>query len=138
MDIRILLAAAAATVLAGCGQSDTPPATPAKAPTEVAAIRTPPPEYPVELACQEIGGTSTLRVTIGVEGTPTDIQIASSSGNAQLDEQARKAVEGWQFRAATRNGAAVPSTISVPVSFNVPKPKPDACFAIEERLRRGG
>jgi len=47
-------------------------------------------------------------------------------------------VEGWQFKAATRAGQAVPTTIQVPVSFTPPQPKPDECFAVEERLRRGG
>ena len=57
---------------------------------------------------------------------------------AQLDAQAKTAVEGWEFKAATRAGQTVSTTIQVPVSFNPPQPKPDECFAVEERLRRGG
>jgi len=66
------------------------------------------------------------------------VTLATSSGNSALDEQARTAVQGWQFKAATRAGQPVSSTIQVPVTFNPPQPKPDECFAIEERLRRGG
>ena len=123
--------------LAGCGGSSEP-AAPVAAPTEVAAVKTPPPVYPIELACQAIGGTTTLKVVVGTDGKPGQVQLVSGSGNAQLDEQAQKAVEGWQFKAATRAGQAVPTTIQVPVSFNPPQPKPDECFAVEERLRRGG
>jgi protein TonB len=135
--LRALSISLAVAGLAGCGGSSAPTA-PVAAPTEVAAVKTPPPVYPIELACQGIGGTSTLKVVIGTDGKPGQIEVVAGSGNAQLDEQARKAVEGWQFRAATRAGQPVSTTIQVPVSFNPPQPKPDECFAIEEQLRRGG
>lgn len=138
MNVRLLsLSLIAATGLAGCGPSE-PPAPPPPPPTEVAAVKTPPPQYPLELACMGVGGTSTFKVTIGADGKPSKVALLTGAGNPQLDELARTAVQGWQFKAATRNGAAVPATIQVPVSFNPPQPKPDQCFAIEERLRRGG
>lgn len=134
----IVLSSLAVAALAGCNKTPEQPAAPVAAPTEVAAVKTPPPEYPIELACQGIGGTSTLKVTIAADGQPSQVQLASGSGNAQLDEQAQKAVQAWQFKAGTRAGQTVSTTIQVPVSFNPPQPKPDECFAIEERLRRGG
>lgn len=138
MNVRLLsLSLIAATGLAGCGPSE-PPAPPPPPPTEVAAVKTPPPQYPLELACMGVGGTSTFKVTIGADGKPSEVALLTGAGNPQLDELAKTAVQGWQFKAATRNGAAVPATIQVPVSFNPPQPKPDQCFAIEERLRRGG
>ncbi len=137
MNMRIALAlAATATVLAACGKSE--PQAPAIAPTQVAAVQTPPPEYPIELACTGVGGKSVLAVVVGVEGVPTDVRLQASSGNTQLDESAQQRVREWKFKPATRNGQAVPTTIQVPVSFNPPQPRPDQCFAIEERLRRGG
>ncbi|RRU69543.1 energy transducer TonB [Stenotrophomonas maltophilia] len=138
MNIRLLsLSLIAATGLAGCGPSE-PPAPPPPPPTEVAAVKTPPPQYPLELACMGVGGTSTFKVTIGTDGKPSEVALLTGAGNPQLDELAKTAVKGWQFNAATRNGQPVPATIQVPVSFNPPQPKPDQCFAIEERLRRGG
>ncbi|MER2178386.1 MAG: energy transducer TonB [Stenotrophomonas maltophilia] len=134
----IALSSLALVALAGCNKTPAEPAAPVAAPTEVAAVKTPPPEYPIELACQGIGGTSTFKVTIAADGQPSQVQLASGSGNAQLDEQAQKAVQAWQFKAATRAGHTVSTTIQVPVSFNPPQPKPDQCFAVEERLRRGG
>jgi protein TonB len=101
-------------------------------------VKTPPPVYPIELACQGIGGTSTLKVVIGTDGKPSEVTLATSSGNGDLDHQALHAVTEWQFKAATRAGQPVSTTIQVPVSFNPPQPKPDECFAVEERLRRGG
>ena len=135
--IHAALPAVALLALTACSGSSEP-AAPVAAPTEVAAVKTPPPQYPIELACQGIGGTSTLKVVIGTDGKPSDVALATSSGNSALDEQARQAVLGWQFKAATRAGQPVSSTIQVPVTFNPPQPKPDECFAIEERLRRGG
>lgn len=135
-----LLSLSLVGALAGCGGTggDDVAAPPQVAPTEVAAVKTPPPQYPVELGCTGVGGTTTLKVVVGIDGRPSDVSQIGSSGNAQLDEQAIAAVRGWQFNAATRNGQKIPATIQVPVSFNPPNPRPDECFAIEERMRRGG
>ncbi|MBJ7517497.1 MAG: energy transducer TonB [Stenotrophomonas sp.] len=140
MTLRLLILPLFAMGLTACGGSGQPstPAAPATLPTEVAAVKTPPPQYPIELACSGVGGTTTLKVVVGVEGKPTEVTQLTSSGNPQLDEQARTAVQGWQFNAASRNGQKIPATIQVPVSFNPPQPRPDECFAVEERLRRGG
>ncbi|MGE8280968.1 MAG: energy transducer TonB [Stenotrophomonas sp.] len=138
MKLQLLLSSLiTASVLSACGGSSQPDA-PVIAPTEVAAVQTPPPDYPAELACTGVGGTSVLKVVVGPQGSPTDVTLVSSSGNSQLDDSAAKRVREWKFNAATRNGQPVPTTIQVPVSFNPPDPKPTECFAIEERVRRGG
>lgn len=120
----------AAALLAGCGGS-APPAEPLPAPTPVAAIDTPPPQFPLELACAGIGGQTLLGVEIGPEGTPTRIDLVRSSGNDELDRLAKDAVQGWKFRPATRGGQPVAQTIQVPVSFNPPTERPAACFALD-------
>ncbi|CAD0335631.1 energy transducer TonB [Xanthomonas sp. WHRI 8391] len=124
--------------ISGCGKSSQQASAPAVAPTELAALKTPPPEYSPQLACAGVGGTSVLRVVIGTEGTPTDVSLAQSSGQPVLDEAAQTRVREWKFKPATRNGQPVPQTIQVPVAFKPPVPRPDECFAIEERARRGG
>ncbi|WP_293707186.1 energy transducer TonB [Stenotrophomonas sp. UBA7606] len=137
MKLQLVLGSlAAAMLLSACGEGQ--PDAPAIGPTEVAAVQTPPPDYPAELACTGVGGKSVLKVVIGPEGSPTDVSLVTSSGNSQLDDSAAARVREWKFKAATRNGQPVPTTIQVPVSFNPPDPKPDECFAIEERVRRGG
>ncbi len=126
-------------VLAGltaCGKP-AQPAAPVIAPTEVAAVQTPPPDYPAELACTGVGGKTVLKVVIGPEGKPTEVALLQSSGQPTLDESAQKRVREWIFRPATRNGQPVPQTIQVPVTFSPPEPRPDSCFAIEERMKRG-
>ncbi len=126
----LLPAALLATAIAGCGGS-TPPAEPVPPPTPVAAIDTPPPQYPIELACAGIGGQTVLDVEVGPEGIPTAIGQVSGSGNDQLDQLARDAVQGWKFRPATRAGQPVAQGIRVPVSFTPPAVRPDACFALD-------
>ena len=92
--------------LAACG-GNAPPAEPVPAPTAVAAIDTPPPQYPVELACAGIGGQVLLGVEVGPAGTPTRIDLVRGSGNDELDRLARESVQGWKFRPATRGGQPV-------------------------------
>lgn len=126
----LLPAAVLAAALAGCGGS-APPADPVPPPTPVAAIDTPPPQYPIELACAGIGGQTLLEVEVGAEGTPTAITLVRGSGSDALDQLARDAVQGWKFRPATRAGQPVAQTIQVPVNFTPPPVRPDACFALD-------
>ncbi|MCR6686861.1 energy transducer TonB [Pseudoxanthomonas sp.] len=125
-----LAALAAALSLAACG-GQAPPAPPAQPPTEVAALDTPPPQYPIALACAGVGGQSVLKVEVGPAGSPTRIDLVRGSGSDDLDRLAREAVQGWKFKPATRGGQPVAQTIQVPVSFNVPQVRPDECFALD-------
>ncbi len=135
--LRCLLPLTLLLGLAACQQSaETAAAVPA--PTPVAAIATPPPAYPAEVACTGGAGTSVLRVVIGPAGRVSRTDVVTSSGHPALDQAARDAVEGWQFRAATRAGQPVPATIQVPVEFRLPAELPSDCYAVQERLRRGG
>lgn len=125
-----LLATPLAALLAGCGDNAPPPA-PLPAPTQVAALDTPPPQYPLALACAGIGGQTVLGVEVGPAGTPTRIDLVRGSGNDELDELARQTVQGWKFRPATRGGQPAAQTIQVPVNFTPPTVRPDACFALD-------
>lgn len=120
--------------LVSCGKSDQPakPATPVTPPTEITAVDTPPPDYPVKLACAGIGGKSVLNVVVGVEGKPTDVQVQQSSGQQALDDAAVTRVKEWKFNPATRNGQPISQKIQVPVDFKPPQPRPERCFSLDE------
>jgi len=75
------------------------------------------PKYPVAALRRNEGGMVLLRVNVGSDGTPTDIDVAQRSGSRDLDRAAISAVSKWQFRPATRNGRPVASTVVVPVEF---------------------
>ena len=116
--MRALATALCATgLLAAC---DAPPAPAVVPSTAVVAIDTPPPAYPLELACDDIGGKVVLALTVGPEGTVTGVQTRQGSGQPALDAAALEAVRDWRFRPATRNGEPVEVQITVPMTFNVP------------------
>lgn len=102
-------------------------------PTQVAALRTPMPDYPVELACAGVGGTVGLSLTIGTDGKPAQIQLRNSSGQPALDQAALEGVKSWEFEAATRGGKPLPQTIQVPVNFKPPQVRPGQCFAFDAK-----
>lgn len=117
-------------LLTGCG-AQAPSRAPAIASTQVAAVQTPKPAYPLELACAGIGGTVTLGITIGTAGKPTEVRLVQGSGNDALDRLAQQGVREWQFKPATRNGQPVTQAIQVPMSFKPPQVRPNECFALE-------
>lgn len=101
--------------------------------TELAAVDTPKPDYPIELACAGISGTTVLAVTIGIEGKPTQVTLVQGSGNERLDKSAMDRVPSWKFNPPTRNGQPMAQTIQVPVNFKPPAERPAECFALDAK-----
>ncbi|MGH8081278.1 MAG: energy transducer TonB [Lysobacter sp.] len=119
------LLAVAVIALSGCGQrAAEEPVIPS---TPLRAVDTPPPEYPMAIGCDQIGGKVVLQLTIGAEGKPTKVNVLTSSRTAALDEAAIKGVQRWRFEAATRNGKPVAADIQVPVTFHAPASPPEHC-----------
>lgn len=118
-------------LLAACGNQE-PQAAPIPS-TPLTAVQTPPPVYPLELACAGIQGTSVLQVTVDAKGVPSVVTVAHSSGNAQLDQSAVTAVKSWVFEPATRGGQPVTQSLQVPVNFRLPAVRPDECFQLDGR-----
>jgi protein TonB len=128
--LRATLFACAVLLASACGRQ--PDAAAPAPPTEVTALETPPPQYPLDAACNGTGGVSTLKVIVGPAGTPSDVSVLRGSGTASLDEAAVAAVKTWKFKPATRAGQPVAQTINVPVNYPAPQVRPDACFALDE------
>lgn len=123
----LLLAGLATT---GCGgPSDN--GAPVVPPTEVTAVSTPRPDYPIELACAGVGGEVVLGLTVGIDGKPANVQLVRTSGNAALDQAAIAGVDSWQFKPATRNGQPRTHDIQVPMNFRPPQVRPEQCFALD-------
>ncbi|QNP40627.1 energy transducer TonB [Lysobacter solisilvae (ex Woo and Kim 2020)] len=126
--LHLLPALACAALLSACQQGAQQPEAPAPpAPTPPMAQETPPPDYPPELACRQVGGTALLNVALAANGYAVKVEIVSSSGNATLDEAAVAAVREWKFRPATVRGQPTTSKLQVPVKFTPPNPPPDEC-----------
>lgn len=114
-------------LLAACQQQPPSQQSALPAPTPPMAQETPPPDYPPELACKQIGGTAVLNVALAANGYPVKIEVFQSSGTKALDDLAVAAVHDWKFRPATVRGKPTTSRLQVPVTFNPPSPPPDEC-----------
>jgi protein TonB len=77
------------------------------------------PSYPESARRRGEQGRVMLRVTVSIEGSPTDVSVADSSGHPILDEAAVSAVRRWRFTPATRAGQPLVATAEVPVVFRL-------------------
>ena len=81
------------------------------------ANRSPEPEYPATALRRGEGGDVLLRVNVGADGVPGDIDFVRRSSSRELDRAAQDAVKRWRFAPATRNGKPIPAVVEVPIEF---------------------
>lgn len=81
-------------------------------------IESPAPRYPPAALRRGESGSVVLRVHVGVDGVPYDVDIVDSSRSRLLDRAAIDAVRRWRFRPAQRDGQAVIGQVQVPISFD--------------------
>ena len=62
-------------------------------------------------------GKVMLRVMVGTDGLPQQIEIQTSSGFDRLDQAAVAAVRRWKFVPGQRNGVAEAMWNIVPINF---------------------
>jgi len=79
----------------------------------------PPPPYPPLARRMGWQGVVVLRVRIGAGGSCLGAEISRSSGHGVFDDAARKAVQSWQFKPATRDGVPVEGEVDVPIRFTL-------------------
>lgn len=96
------------------------PAVPAASPATPIAALSPRPDYPAEALRRNEAGRVLLRVDVGADGIPTDIDFVDRSGSQSLDRAAMQAVRDWRFTPARDNGRAIASQVTVPVDFVLP------------------
>ena len=95
-----------------------PPAAEMAGGTAPQPIQSPAPSYPAQALRNGESGTVLLRVHVGADGIPYDVDLVQSSRSRTLDRAASDAVRRWRFRPATRGGQPVPGEVQVPISFN--------------------
>lgn len=76
-----------------------------------------PPRYPAAAAQIGAQGTVQLVARIAPNGLPLSVGVLESSGNLDLDQEARRAVSLWRFRPARDGGRAVPYDYVVNIRF---------------------
>lgn len=77
------------------------------------------PSYPIDSRRRGEQGTVLLRVQVGRDGLPIEVDVERSSGYRQLDRAAREAVLRWRFRPVQVNGVNVEARGLVPIRFDV-------------------
>jgi len=77
----------------------------------------PPPAFPAEARKARLTGTALVLVLIDARGRPLSITLQHSSGHAILDTAALRAVRGWRFEPARRDGNPVDAQLEIPVRF---------------------
>ncbi len=102
-----------------------PPPAQAVTPTAATSDRTvpepltaPAPRYPMQAMRRHVGGTVRVRATVATDGSVERTDIASGSGNRDLDRAALDAVRRWTFKPATRNGQVISMEVVIPVVFD--------------------
>jgi TonB family protein len=86
--------------------------------TKPELIRKVEPLYTEEARSAKFQGVVVLSVVIESDGVPDNIQVVKSLGLG-LDQKAIEAVQQWQFKPGTKNGAAVPVMATIEVNFRL-------------------
>jgi protein TonB len=82
-------------------------------------LRNPPPVYPEQARLEHRQGVVLLMVAVSAFGEPTSVSISRSSGFTDFDQSAMRAARGWKFQPASAGGMNIPSTVGVPVNFEL-------------------
>ena len=83
-------------------------------------VSSPAPAYPRNALRSGASGDVQLRIEVGADGVPTDVEVVGSSRNRDLDRAAVQAVRRWRFQPAMQNGVAVAATVQQTISFEAP------------------
>ena len=119
--------AAAAAPLAvekpSVNQGDLVELTPEVVPPE--PVYKPMPSYPPLAARQRVDGLVILQVLVDENGAVQDVTVLRGvKPDLGLDAAAAKAVRGWRFKPATKNGVRVKVRITQPIPFRLTPSKP--------------
>ncbi len=87
--------------------------------TAPAEILNPPPDYPVLARRRGYEGSVVLAFEILPDGTCDGVRVAEPSGYEVLDQAAVRAVQGWRFKPALRNGEPIAVTQRIRFTFRL-------------------
>ena len=76
--------------------------------------------YPEEAQAKGIEGRVVCSFVVDTDGSITDVEVARSSGDASLDQEAVRAVQSMpQWQPAQMDGAPVSVRFSLPINFTL-------------------
>lgn len=80
---------------------------------------TPAPDYPWSARRRGIEGRVVIRLEVGADGRPTQVELIHGSGSDALDQAALAALWHWRLRPAMAEGAPVAGLVVVPIVFKL-------------------
>lgn len=86
---------------------------------DAAYLNNPAPVYPQTSRRLGETGTVSMRVLVGPDGKPQEVQVQRGSGFSRLDEAARLAVRKWTFVPAQRGDEKLAGWVTFPIVFNL-------------------
>jgi periplasmic protein TonB len=87
--------------------------------TRVEYARRPVRCYPSAALRARLEGSAHLRVLVGEDGRPQQVQVSRSSGHALLDEAAIQCVRAARFKPYIHNGVPRAALVVVPIDFTL-------------------
>ncbi len=78
---------------------------PAGAPLPLSRVQ---PDYPSDAMRRNESGTVVVRITVGDDGKPDDVEVVRSSRSRALDRAATQAAKRWRFRPGQAGSVEVP------------------------------
>jgi periplasmic protein TonB len=77
------------------------------------------PAYPENARNKGWEGTVKLQILVSTEGRVEDVRVVASSGYAELDQAALRAVRAWRFSPALQKGTPVAAWATLPITFDL-------------------
>ncbi len=87
------------------------------APQSPLTLRTTPPHYPQSAKAARVQGRVTANVLLNESGAVTDVQLVY--GHPMLAPEALQALRNWKFAPAYCDGAPIPSSVIVEITFTM-------------------
>lgn len=132
--LAVSLAIAAGMAVAG----GNPPAEVPTADPETSYARLTRPKYPKEAIDAKMSGTVVLRILVGADGTPRQVEVERSDAGPILEQSAIASASKWLFNPAERDGQPVEGWVLVPINYSLddiepPPQEPNALDALNVR-----
>lgn len=83
------------------------------------AAQTPAPDYPWSARRRGVEGRVVVRLEVGADGCPTQVELVHSSGSDTLDQAAIFTVWHWRLHPALAGGVPVAGRVVVPIVFKL-------------------
>lgn len=80
------------------------------------AVRTVSPVYPESMRRDHITGLVLINCEIDAHGNVAETKVEKAT-NPEFEEPALAALRRWKFKPAQRDGAPVPTRVSIPIKF---------------------